>query len=387
MISCLLAFVMVLLSVGHFLTAGNRAEAASDANLQAMENKLESIKKQKEEIAKKMAAAKADRAEAVRYKSYIDQQINIVNEEVATITDLIAELERKILENDEEIIQAQLERTRQIENFKQVMLLTYEGGSASYLEMILGAEDFYDFLTRVERVSALMDYCRTVMDEMKVLENKLEAAREELEASKKAQLSYKNELGEKQKELSRLDAENENYLNSLKSDINKYNATYDSYAVAEREIDAQIEKYLKDLQEKENSSYIGGEFIWPVPLSHKRVSSGFGNRILNGKKDYHTGIDIPAPKGTNIYASNGGKVLTATSHYSYGNYVLIDHGGGKATLYAHASRLNCKVGDVVKQGDVIAFVGNTGNSYGNHLHFEVRVNGAKQDPLNYVAKP
>ncbi len=386
-ISGLMAFIMVLLATGQLLTAGNRVEAASDANLQAMENKLDSIKKQKDEIAKKMAAAKADRAEAVQYKSYIDQQINIVNEEVATITDLIAELERKILENDGEIIRAQTERNKQIENFKQVMLLTYEGGNASYLEMILGAEDFYDFLTRVERVSALMDYCRTVMDEMKVLESKLEVAKAELEASKSSQLAYKNELGSKQVELEKLQYENENYLNDLKSDIDSYNSTYNSYAKAEAEIDAQIEKYLKDLQEKENSNYVGGEFIWPVPRNYRTITSPFGWRTIWGRKEFHLGIDIYAPKNIKIYASNGGKVITATYHKSYGNYVIIDHGGGKATLYAHANSLNVRVGDVVKQGDVIAYVGTTGSSTGYHLHFEVRLNGAKQDPLDYVKRP
>ncbi len=386
-LSGFMAFLLLVLFIGQFLTLKTQVSAATDATLQAMENKLAALKKQKNDIATKLSNAKSDRAEAVQYKAYIDQQINIVNEEVTTINELISELGRKIEEKESEITAAQAERNRQLENFKQVMLLTYEGGNASYIEMVLGAEDFYDFLTRVERVSSLMDYCSTVMEDMRTLENQLEVAKSDLEISLASQLAYQQELVLREKELETLQTENENYLKSIESDISQYTSTYNSYAAAEAEIDKEIEKYLKELQEKENSSFVGGEFIWPVPRSWSTISSPYGWRTLNGVKEFHNGIDIPASKGTNIYASNSGKVITATWHYSYGNYVIIDHGGGKATLYAHASKLNCKVGDTVKQGDVIAYVGTTGHSYGNHVHFEVRINGAKQNPLNYVTQP
>ena len=383
----ILAFVIAFLAVGQFLAVSSHVEAATDANLQAMENKLDSLKKQKNEISKKLTAAKNNKAEAVKYKSYIDQQMNIVYEEVTTINELISSLDSKVQDKEAEIKAAKTERNKQLENFKQVMLLTYEGGNASYIEMVLSAENFYDFLTRVERVSSLMDYCNTVMEEMKTLENKLSIAKKDLETSLNAQLEYKEELILREAELETLQAENETYLKNLEKDISGYQSTYNSYAEEEKKIDAEIEKYLKELQEKENSAYVGGEFIWPVPRSWSRISSPYGWRTLNGKREHHNGIDIPASKGTKIYASNGGKVITATWHYSYGNYVIIDHGGGKATLYAHASKLNCKVGDKVKQGDVIAYVGTTGHSTGNHLHFEVRINGAKQNPLNYVKQP
>ena len=383
----ILAFVIAFLAVGQFLAVSSHVEAATDANLQAMENKLDALKKQKNEISKKLTAAKNNKAEAVKYKSYIDQQMNIVYEEVTTINELISSLDSKVKDKEAEIKAAKTERNKQLENFKQVMLLTYEGGNASYIEMVLSAENFYDFLTRVERVSSLMDYCNTVMEEMKTLENKLSIAKIDLETSLNAQLEYKEELILREAELETLQAENETYLKNLEKDISGYQSTYNSYAAEEKKIDAEIEKYLKELQEKENSAYVGGEFIWPVPRSWSRISSPYGWRTLNGKREHHNGIDIPASKGTKIYASNGGKVITATWHYSYGNYVIIDHGGGKATLYAHASKLNCKVGDKVKQGDVIAYVGTTGHSTGNHLHFEVRINGAKQNPLNYVKQP
>ena len=217
-----LAFVIAFLAVGQFLSVNLQVEAATDANLQAMENKLDALKKQKNEISKKLNAAKSNKAEAVKYKSYIDQQMNIVNEEVTTINELISELDRKVKDKEAEIKEANTEKNKQFENFKQVMLLTYEGGNASYIEMVLGAENFYDFLTRVERVSSLMDYCSTVMEEMRTLENKLKVAKTELETSLNAQLAYKEELVLREAELETLQAENEAYLKNIEKDISSY---------------------------------------------------------------------------------------------------------------------------------------------------------------------
>ena len=218
----ILAFVIAFLAVGQFLAVSSHVEAATDANLQAMENKLDALKKQKNEISKKLTAAKNNKAEAVKYKSYIDQQMNIVYEEVTTINELISSLDSKVKDKEAEIKAAKTERNKQLENFKQVMLLTYEGGNASYIEMVLSAENFYDFLTRVERVSSLMDYCNTVMEEMKTLENKLSIAKEDLEISLNAQLEYKEELILREAELETLQVENESYLKNLEKDISGY---------------------------------------------------------------------------------------------------------------------------------------------------------------------
>ncbi len=129
----------------------------------------------------------------------------------------------------------------------------------------------------------------------------------------------------------------------------------------------------------------GGGLLWPLP-GYTSISDGFYYRIspITGQQEFHGGIDIPAPYGTAIQASAGGTVITAGMNISYGNYVMISHGNGLVTLYAHASSLNVAAGQTVNAGDVIAFVGSTGDSTGNHLHFEVRVNGVQQQPLNYV---
>ncbi len=382
-----LAAVLCFTLFASLFAETNEAEAATDATVAALEAKITSLQSQKKDMQKKINAAKNERAEAYEYKNYIDSQLNLTTEEISTIDALIKELDTKIAEKENEITAASKSIEEQYNNFKQIMRLSYEEGNASYIELVLGADDFYDFLVRIEQVSALMEYSTGLLNEYKKSKEELENAKRSLETSKSDQLIYKEELDAKQDELDALQAENEAFLETVSKNISSYTASYNKFAKAEEELDRELENYLKELQAKENAAYVGGEFMWPVPLSWKSISSGYGNRTLGGVKEFHRGIDIPASKGTDIYAANGGKVVTAKFHSSYGNYVVIDHGGGKSTLYAHATKLNCKVGDAVKRGDVVAFVGTTGNSRGYHLHFEVRINGAHTNPLSYVKKP
>jgi murein DD-endopeptidase MepM/ murein hydrolase activator NlpD len=155
----------------------------------------------------------------------------------------------------------------------------------------------------------------------------------------------------------------------------------------EEELNKELEEYIRKLQEANNKLYVGGEFIWPLDHKYSRISSPFGWRYLWGNLDNHQAIDIPCALNAPVYASNGGTIIKATHHSSYGNYVIIDHGGGRSTLYAHNNSLKVKEGDEVYQGQVIALAGTTGASTGVHVHFEYRVNGVRQNPLNVVSQP
>lgn len=386
-IAIILSALLCFFGAGEFLLAANTVYAAKDATVTSLEQQIKDIQNQKKTITAQITAAKNDQAAAVEYKKYIDEQINLTNDEIDTINSLISEYDTQIGNKENELETASDNIEEQYDNFKQIMRLSYEEGNASYIEMILGAEDFYDFLSRMEQVTSLMDYCSNLLNSFRQNKIDLETAKADLEDSKAAQVTYQEEVELRQKELETLQSENESYLDTLKSNIAGYSSTLSKYQQEEEKLDKELEAYLRELQAKENSAYVGGEFNWPLPLSWKNISSPYGYRTLNGVREFHRGIDIPASKNTNIYASNSGKVVTATFHYSYGNYVVIDHGGGKSTLYAHATKLNCKVGDYVKQGDVIAFVGTTGHSYGNHLHFEVRISGTAKNPLDYVVRP
>ncbi|MBR4151236.1 MAG: peptidoglycan DD-metalloendopeptidase family protein, partial [Firmicutes bacterium] len=160
-----------------------------------------------------------------------------------------------------------------------------------------------------------------------------------------------------------------------------------------KDLEAQIDAMKKEADAlsaqikllQSSRAYVGGKMLWPSQSS-TRVTSPFGNRLHPILKVYklHTGIDIGAPNGTNILAANDGTVISAGYNNSYGYMVMLDHGGGIVTLYAHCSKLLVSKGDAVARGQVIALVGSTGMSTGPHLHFEVRINGVYKNPLEYV---
>ena len=150
-------------------------------------------------------------------------------------------------------------------------------------------------------------------------------------------------------------------------------------------MDAEIKKLERQYAAQIANVPSESGYLWPLPASYNTLSSLYGNRIhpITRKANKHTGIDIPAPSGTNIYAAKSGVVTTSTYNSSYGNYVVRSHSDGTSTLYAHMSRRNATVGKTVKQGAVIGYVGTTGSSTGNHLHYEVRIGGNRTDPVNY----
>ena len=142
------------------------------------------------------------------------------------------------------------------------------------------------------------------------------------------------------------------------------------------------------MQAKQQSTYVGGTLEWPLPLDvYYQVSSEYGWRTLWGVQDFHLGLDLACACNTNVYAANAGTVLKSEYHYSYGNYVLIDHGGGISTLYAHMNERWVSAGDTVTALQQIGKVGTTGSSSGYHLHFEVRENGSTTDPRGYINLP
>jgi murein DD-endopeptidase MepM/ murein hydrolase activator NlpD len=158
-------------------------------------------------------------------------------------------------------------------------------------------------------------------------------------------------------------------------------------------MEAEIKRLSNELTAKQQESqrkYVGGTFLWPVDIKHNGISSYFGPRKspITGKPEHHNSIDIPAPYGSNIYAVNDGTVILSNYSNGYGNTIVVDHGGGKTTRYSHNSLNLKKVGDKVKKGDVIAKIGSTGWSTGNHLDFGYLENGVPKNPLtNGLVKP
>ncbi len=390
---CIAAALSVVITAGVVTYNSNEALSAasnfsSDSKVKGYEDQIKKADANIAALKNQIASSKQDLASAQADKEAYDKLVASYMEKIAVTNDLIAELEASIAEKTNEISGKQSDYEQKYELFKLRLRVTHEEGQASYLEMLLGAEDIADFLSRVDRVGSMLEYDNKIMNTLKDEKADLEEIRATLEIQKKEQETLKAQLAADEADMQKKSEEAQARIDQLKSDIATSQAYQAQNEKLREEFEAQLEARIKELEEeqkKKNSKYVGGTLQWPVPLDYTKVTSGFAWRTspITGRKELHNGIDIPAPLGTSVYAANTGTVVIATWHYSYGNYIMIDHGGGIMTLYAHNSQLLVSVGDKVKKGQVIAKVGSTGDSTGNHCHFSVRKNGAFIDPMQY----
>lgn len=321
--------------------------------------------------------------------------------------------ETEIEKTGKEIAQLRIEYDEAYAVFLDLLRMSYEEGTANYLEILLGAESFTDLLSRIDRVSGLIRYSDGIMSKLTEQQAELDAKYEQLLKDSEAHDEAIWSLEEKKAEIDTWEQENEAELAKIEADIEKLTGEQGTYKDLAELLDAEFEAEVKaaidaenkrreeiatqkELEEERKRQEALAEaikkqkYLWPLPQTWNYISYKYGYRTIDElgyHNKFHYGIDIPAYRGVDILASKAGKVLIAKYHSSYGNYVIIDHGNGFQTLYAHASKLYVKAGQYVEQGQAIAAVGSTGTSTGNHLHFEVRVNGDKRDPLDYVIKP
>ena len=416
--SAIVAAVMIAAaSVPTAVFAGRDTSAAA---IQKLEDQLASLKQQQQAVAREIAGAKDNISDTTAFKQQLDEQLRMKTEEIALKQELIAEYQAEIAEAKERIAALQEENADKFEIFKTRMRIAYEEGSVTYLEMLLSSTDFTDFLLSVERIGSMLDYEKNVMDQLEYQEAETRDAMNRIELNQAKAEAQQRELEGDKAQLEAQITDAINYINNLNSLIAKDEKKQKELAASENALDKEIEDTLKARQAQLNAQFeaqqraaeeaarkaaaagkknkysttgsTGGTLLWPVDASHKKVSSAYGYRSIWGGTSFHRGIDIPFSYGDPVYAAAGGTVVTATYHYSYGYYIVIDHGSGLATLYAHNSRLLVAAGDIVKGGQQIAQGGSTGSSTGNHCHFEIRINGATQNPLDsrntwYVVQP
>jgi len=261
------------------------------------------------------------------------------------------------------------------------LVALYQRGEPGYLELMLSSEDFGAMLQRTELASYMMEQDRDVLSQLKERKKRLDRYRDQVDQKKRevATLETRAEITVQH---------NEKVQSSVASRLRQQRAQMDALeaelAALERD-SAAVTAMLRAMQQTSSGRhrYNGPRYaVGGLPVAG-RISSPFGYRyhpILHYRR-LHTGIDIGAPTGTPIHAAGGGQVICASWRGGYGNCIIIDHGGGKATLYGHMSRYNTRAGQTVSKGDIIGFVGSTGMSTGPHLHYEVRINGTPVNPL------
>lgn len=385
------AIILVLaMLVGLVISAVAPRAAAAGPSLDSLRKNAKVLAEKKKDIQSELSQIKKDKASAAKRKVALDKQIEVTSEEIDNTTGLISELTSEIALRQHDLDAAIQREALQYEEFMTRIRLMEEAGDTQYLGVLLEADSFSDLLGRITTVQEIMDYDQNLLKELKETKDKIETDKRQLEQDKQEQTAVKKELAGRQAELVEQNAEQMKFIKELESEENDYRAAYEEQQKAEKNVQDQIKKLLDDLKKQEKSKvFVGGKYQFPCP-GYSRVSSEFGMRfhpILKENRG-HKGIDLAAPSGTKVFAANGGTVIKAGYNSGgYGNYIVIDHGGGQATLYGHLSRILISDNQKVGRGDLIGLVGSTGLSTGPHLHFEVLLNGTPVNPRGYIKVP
>ena len=382
----------VLMVFPAFATKNSLESAKQKKNALAQE------KKRAEQTLKKLEALKGD---AVRYVAELDESLEELSDELSELAETIEAKEEQIEKTKIELQEAETVEVDQYESMKLRIKYMYEKGDSTYVDLLMAAKSLSELLNKAEYIGKISEYDRQKLDEYAATKTMIAEAKATLEREHAELLELQEQTEAKHASVEELLAAKQQELKSVENKIATAEAEVSAY---EKDLKAQedsiksIEAEIKRKEEEEKkkaeaagktykTKSIGDiKFVWPCPASG-RITSKFGSRTspTKGASTNHKGIDVGAATGTNIIAAAAGEVVVSTYSYSAGNYVMINHGGGVYSVYMHASKLLCKVGEQVKQGQVIAKVGSTGYSTGPHLHFGIRVNGTYVNPTQYVS--
>lgn len=347
--------------------------------------------------------------------SIINSQIGKLNNEIKETQQRINEknAEKKTLEGEVTSLEKEIAETK--EKLKERLRAMYMNGSTSDWEILLSGKDLSMYFLRSELTEGIARHDNQLINDLKQqisdLESKKEKVQEEIKSINEEQEKLKsqqeahsekkeslktqqNKVAASKNTIDKKLSESLNFLNKLNKQSNEYKNLVKKYEEDKAAFEAEINRILSSESSSGSGTITdGSKMLWPVPYKGAYITSPYGyrNDPFTGKWTGHGGTDISirgGALGKNIVAVLSGTVVIATYHYSYGNYLAIDHGNGLVTIYAHCSKLLVGKGDRVKQGQVIALIGSTGNSTGPHLHFEVRVNNVRKDPMKgYLTLP
>ncbi len=330
-------------------------------------------------------------------------ELELVQEDLSSLVYEISELNDKIVTQEIEIeqlaeqelaLKGQIETTEaeleiatekfnnQEEMLEKRLVAMYEAGETNYLDVLLTSKSITEFISNYYMISEIIASDTELLETVKEKKEELEISKLNLEKAKKELADSRESQEKKTVSLENMRVIKNSYISQLSEEEKSIQSEIAEYQSAVKRVEAEI---VTAANLNIGSDYVGGVMAWPVP-GYTRITSEYGMRThpITGVYKLHTGIDISAPIGANFIAANDGVVAKAEYNTAYGNMVLINHGGGVSTLYAHGSEIMCEVGQEVKRGDVILKVGSTGYSTGPHAHFEVRINGQYQNPLPYI---
>ncbi len=390
----------LVLSLGITSLAAAPVSAKTISELQNEQNSVkDSIEQKKEELNNKAS----QKNETVAKMKEINDSINATEKKIASFSAQITDQQATIEETNVQIAETEQKLSKAQKDLNNRLVTIYKEGSVNYLEVLFQSEDFSDFITRFEYLSFISKRDKELVDEVSAAKAQLD----EQKATLEQQLQSLNALKSEEESVKGLLVEQQATQKSVYAELEKDEAAIKENIAVMQATSAEIGNQIVALQQQaaaqqaaaqqqaaaggtvapggQVQSTPAGAGVWPAPASHI-ITSRYGGRSypIDGSYNFHLGLDIGAGYGTPVVAYQGGTVIIATYHWSYGNYVVVDHGNGLSTLYAHMSALNVGAGDTVSAGQQVGAIGSTGSSTGPHLHFEVRINGSTVDPAPYL---
>lgn len=351
-------------------------------DLTELQDKSNEITQELNETNNRLQAVQGQLSENMQQLQELDTQIVESQNELNTINTDIDKLESQIEENEKKLEEVQ-KNYDNIQGLLDARLIKmYETPQLQFWQVIFEAKNITEFLSTYYAMKELAEYDNELLETVKKQKQEIKTTKQILSEKKKQVVLNKQSQKKEMQVLSNIKKTREYYISKLSLEEQELQKQIDEYNNQVSEIEAEI-KFLALNSISED--YIGGAMIWPVP-GYTSITSEYGMRVhpITGAYKLHTGVDIGAPLGAEFVAAANGIVTKATFNTAYGNMVIIDHGGGVQTLYAHGSEIIAQVGQEVTAGTPILKVGSTGYSTGPHAHFEIRIDGQTINPLDYL---
>ena len=362
---------------------------AEDNTTNNTNNNLTDLQTQQQDLQDQIQQSNEELEEVKSQLSDNLQQIEKLDERIRESENKIEELDAQVKTLQEEItnIQSQLDAAEEnYEKQKEIMekrlIAIYEAGDTKYLDVLLKSSNISEFLSNYYLITEIASVDKDLLNEVESEKKEIELAKQKLEKNQESLATALQTQTKTATVLQNTKTLRENYMSRLSDEEKAKQAQIDEMTEQYEAVNNQI---LELAKQGLDTAYIGGVLAWPVP-GYTKITSDYGMRVhpITGQYKLHTGVDISAPIGANFVAANDGIVTKAEYNTAYGNMVIIDHGGGISTLYAHGSEILVTVGQTVKKNEAILKVGSTGYSTGPHAHFEVRINGVVTDPIPYI---
>ena len=349
---------------------------------------INDIRAKKKQTERELSNVRNKKAEVKKEIKKIDSQMTSTTNQIVKKQDEIVKNRQEIERLEEEIKEAEKRIAERDKVLKErVRSMHVNGGAINYIEVLLGAQSFGDFLDRVLALNLIAEQDRTIIEEQKADKLLLEENKAEVEKLLKKVEEELANLEKLKNDLMAKIAEKEKLLRDIEEQEEVLDARFKGYVAEEKAMEQQLRAAQARMNSGGNAAYrkSSGIFLWPAA---GRLTSGYGWRVhpISGNRKHHNGIDIANSTGTPIRAAAAGTVIHASSGWNggYGTSVKIKHSNGYVTHYAHLSSISVKVGQKVSAGQTIGAMGSTGSSTGPHLHFEVIKNGSHRNPLDFL---